>query len=309
MSKSFSFAVSRDTPESDNDNDATCAELKQDEGWRLAQNNNNHVNGATMNNTFSNSSFNSMNNNSNNRPNSLCSEPEIRWVDLISVPLMMAYVTRYIYGTDKLRTNAFEVRGLNASSTGVIHLDDLAILSSWLKYITDNIVGLTNLQVFIATNGIFPNKLALNNCRSSTQMKLYNRNFPVGERIEYMGWVNEGILNGQISWQTYKPRFLVLKGTEVLLFDNPPLNIAMLGKPAVAYKVYQTMFRVVKESETVDSRQHCFLLQSSGHDPRYLSVETRQELLRIENSWNAAIVTSVIKLGVNKFHFVCSLSV
>lgn len=31
---------------------------------------------------------------------------------------------------------------------------------------------------------------------------------------------------------------------------------------------------------------------------RYLSVETRQELLRIENSWNAAIVTSVIKLGV-----------
>lgn len=142
-----SHPVSRDTPESDNDNDATCAELKADEGWRSAQNNNNNVNGATMNNTYSNSSFNSMNNNSNHRPNSLCSEPEIRWVDLISVPLMMAYVTRYIYGTDKLRTNAFEVRGLNASSTGVIHLDDLAILSSWLKYITDNIVGLTNLQV------------------------------------------------------------------------------------------------------------------------------------------------------------------
>lgn len=138
-------SVSRDTPESDNDNDATCTELKQDDSWRLAQNNN----GSTMNNTFSNSSFNSMNNNSNHRPTSLCSESEIpiRWVDLISVPLMMAYVTRYIYGTDKLRTNAFEVRGLNASSTGVIHLDDLAILSSWLKYITDNIVGLTNLQV------------------------------------------------------------------------------------------------------------------------------------------------------------------
>lgn len=132
-------------------------------------------------------------------------------------------------------------------------------------------------------------------------MKLYNRNFPVGERIEYMGWVNEGIINNQISWQTYKPRFLVLKGTEVLLFDNPPLNISLLAKSAVSYHVYQTMFRVVKESETVDSRQHCFLLQSSGFDPRYLSVETRQELLRIENSWNAAIVTSVIKLGVSIF--------
>lgn len=71
----------------------------------------------------------------------------------------------------------------------------------------------------------------------------------------------------------------------------------------MAYKVYQTMFRIVKESETVDSRQHCFLLQSSGCEPRYLSVETRQELLRIENSWNAAIITSVIKLGVST-HFI-----
>ncbi|CRK92898.1 CLUMA_CG006233, isoform A [Clunio marinus] len=274
--------LSRDTPESDNDNDATCTELKQDEGWRSAQmnNNNDNLNGGLTNNTFNNNFFNNLNNNNNSdeRPESLCSEPEIRWVDIISVPLMMAYVTRYIYGTDKLRANAFEVRGLNASSTGVIHLDDLAILSSWLKYITDNVVGLTNLQ-----------------------MKLYNRNFAVDERIEYMGWVNESVLNSAISWQTYKPRFLVIKGTEVFLFDNPPINIVMLGKPAIAYKIYQTMFRVVKESETVDSRQHCFLLQSSGHDPLYLSVETRQELLRIENSWNAAIVASVIKLGRKTF--------
>lgn len=77
------------------------------------------------------------------------------------------------------------------------------------------------------------------------------------------------------------------------------LNVTGLSKALIAYKVYQTMFRVVKESETVDARQHCFLLQSSGHDPRYLSLETRQELLRIENSWNAAIITSVIKLGVS----------
>lgn len=63
----------------------------------------------------------------------------------------------------------------------------------------------------------------------------------MGERIEYMGWVNEGVLNSQIIWQTYVPRFLVLKGNEVLLFDNPPLNIAGLNKPNVAYKVYQTM--------------------------------------------------------------------
>ena len=60
---------------------------------------------------------------------------------------MMAYVTRYIFGTDKLRPNAFEVRGLNGTSTGIIQCGDAAILSQWLKYVSDNIVGLTSLQV------------------------------------------------------------------------------------------------------------------------------------------------------------------
>lgn len=55
-------------------------------------------------------------------------------------------------------------------------------------------------------------------------MKLYNRNFAVGERIEYMGWVNEGVINNNISWQSYKPRFLLLKGTEVMLFETPPVS-------------------------------------------------------------------------------------
>lgn len=63
------------------------------------------------------------------------------------VPLMMAYVTRYMYGTDKLRSNAFEVRGINGTTTGVIHCDDLAVLSQWLKYLSDNVIGLTSLQV------------------------------------------------------------------------------------------------------------------------------------------------------------------
>lgn len=85
------------------------------------------------------------------RPNSLVSETDqvTRWVDIVTLPLMMAYVTRYIFGTDKLRPNAFEVRGLNGGSTGIIHCDDSAILSQWLKYITDNIIGLTHLQVCI----------------------------------------------------------------------------------------------------------------------------------------------------------------
>lgn len=69
------------------------------------------------------------------------------------------------------------------------------------------------------------------------------------------------------------------------------------------FKVYQTMFRVVKESENVDERQHCFLVQTSGQDSRYFSVETRQELLRIENAWHVSVCTAVTKLGVSKIIF------
>ncbi|KAI4473216.1 hypothetical protein M0802_016251, partial [Mischocyttarus mexicanus] len=198
-----------------------------------------------------------------------------RWVDVITVPLMMAYVTRYIFGTDKLRRNAFEVRGLNGARTGVIHCDDSAILSQWLKYITDNITGLTHLQ-----------------------MKLYNRNFGPGERIEYMGWVNEAVSNSNQPWQSYRPRFLALKGPDLLLFETPPCNIGDWSRCALTFKVYQTMFRVMRESENVDERQHCFLAQSPGKPPRYLSVETRQELLRVEAAWHTAVCSAVTHLKV-----------
>ncbi|XP_065165944.1 gamma-1-syntrophin isoform X2 [Atheta coriaria] len=224
-------------------------------------------------------------NSTGSRPSSLYSEseseaapPTTKWTDLVTLPLMMAYVTRYIFGTDKLRPNAFEVRGLNGISTGIIHCDDSAILSQWLKYIGDNIIGLTHLQ-----------------------MKLYNRNFSVSDRIEYMGWVNEGVLNNNHPWQNYKPRFFALKGTDLMLFDTPPLNVADWAKCTLMFKVYQTMFRVVKESENVDERQHCFLVQTSGQDSRYFSVETRQELLRIENAWHCAVCTAVMKLGNKTF--------
>jgi hypothetical protein len=55
-------------------------------------------------------------------------------------------------------------------------------------------------------------------------MKLYNRNFGVGERIEYMGWVNEAVNNSNQPWQSYRPRFLALKGPDLLLFETPPVR-------------------------------------------------------------------------------------
>lgn len=50
------YSVARETP--DSDNDAMCAELKKDEGWKKSVN--------------------------NSRPVSISSEPEKKWVDIVS---------------------------------------------------------------------------------------------------------------------------------------------------------------------------------------------------------------------------------
>lgn len=60
------LTVSRETPESDKDNDTTCAELKQDECFKTATQQHNHTN-------------------TNSRPTSMCSDAsEVRWVDMVS---------------------------------------------------------------------------------------------------------------------------------------------------------------------------------------------------------------------------------
>ena len=60
------------------------------------------------------------------------------------------------------------------------------------------------------------------------------------------------------------------------------------------------MFRVLKESEHKDERQHCFIIQTCGQEVKYLSVETRQELLRIETAWHAAVCSTISKIRVRK---------
>ncbi|CAL4091691.1 unnamed protein product, partial [Meganyctiphanes norvegica] len=230
---------------------------------------------------------NSRNENINNDTSTIATDDDVQsngpkvekqWVDVVQVPLMMAYITRYIFGTDKLRPQAFEVRGINGISTGVVHCEDAAMLSQWIKHITNNIIGLTNLQ-----------------------MKLYNSSFPACEHVLYMGWVCEGVLNHNLPWQNWKPKFIALKGTDIYMFDTPPLNTVDWVEKASVWAVHQTMFRIIKESEYVDERQHCFLLQTAMQESRYLSVETRQELLRIENAWHRAVYNAVTRLGNKTF--------
>ena len=68
------------------------------------------------------------------------------------------------------------------------------------------------------------------------------------------------------------------------------------------------MFRVIKESENVDERQHCFLVQTAGQESRYFSMETRQDLLKVESAWHRAVCQTVSQMGVS-YTFSYSVSI
>lgn len=205
-----------------------------------------------------------------------------RWMPVVQIPLLMAYITRYVRGSDRLRHNAFEVCGASGQNSGIIHCDDLLAMSQWTKHITNNITGLTNLQ-----------------------MKLFNRDLPSVEHIVYMGWVCEGYLNADQTCQDWMERFLALKGSELYIFDQPPREQQDWLKCQNVHSVYQAMFRKVRESENIDERQHCFLIQTTSGSSHYISVETRQELIRIESSWLQCVHQAVLRLGSKVFRVSC----
>lgn len=82
------------------------------------------------------------------------------------------------------------------------------------------------------------------------QIKLYNLNFGINEKIEYMGWVNEGVLNNNHPWQSYCARFMIIRGRDVLLFDTPPVSVQIFDT-FIAIEVSQSVcnhIRVIPSS-------------------------------------------------------------
>lgn len=48
----------------------------------------------------------------------------------------------------------------------------------------------------------------------------------------------------------------------------------------------------------MDARQHCFFIQTGQGVDHYMSVDSRQELLRVEKAWYRANYLAVKYLGV-----------
>ncbi|KAL1239257.1 Gamma-2-syntrophin [Trichinella pseudospiralis] len=159
-------------------------------------------------------------------------QPPKGWKNFVVLPLQMAYITRYLWGTDKLRSNGFEVRSVDGSSSGVIHCEDPKVLSLWVGYIDSHISEL-----------------------NSKSIKLSNKYLHPDELIVYLGWLCErvNVTNAESGdfLKTWEPRFVMLKGNEFYLFETPPLSVEELKFSLACQKILETRFRDLKEHEKV----------------------------------------------------------
>ncbi|XP_063154874.1 gamma-2-syntrophin [Candoia aspera] len=222
------------------------------------------------------------------------SEPkyEKRWMDNLSVPLSMARISRYKPGTNKLRSNAFEVLALDGVSTGILQYCSAQESADWLRALSTNISDLT-LQ----------------------NMKMANKCCSASDQVIHMGWVNER-LQGEDSPQLYTFKFLALKGSSFYIFSTPPVSTLDWIRAEKTYNLCEVLFKIHKlwlnndcwlqanlylgihqDYELEDQRPYCFSVVVGHGKSHYFNVEMGRELAVWEKSFQRAIFLEVQRTG------------
>ncbi|KAM9018767.1 gamma-2-syntrophin isoform 6-T6 [Ara ararauna] len=248
-------------------------------------------------------------NSTNTAPSSpsspIANEPkyEKRWLDALSVPLSMARISRYKAGTDKLRSNAFEVLALDGVSTGILQFYTAQESADWLRAMSTNISDLT-LQ----------------------NMKMANKCCCPSDQVIHMGWVNEK-LEGIDSSQLYKFKFLALKGSSFYIFSTPPVSTLDWVRAEKIYNLCEVLFKIHKmknhilkhvfqlwladdcwlqanlylgihqDCDLEDQRPYCFSVMVGHGKSHYFNVELGSELAVWEKSFQRAIFLEVQRAG------------
>ncbi|NXJ13977.1 SNTG2 protein, partial [Odontophorus gujanensis] len=237
-------------------------------------------------------------NSANTAPSSpsspIANEPkyEKRWLDTLSVPLSMARISRYKTGTDKLRSNAFEVLALDGVSTGILQFYTAQESADWLRAISTNISDLT-LQ----------------------NMKMANKCSSPSDQVIHMGWVHER-LEGTDSSQLYKFKFLALKGSSFYIFSTPPVSTLDWVRAEKMYNLCEVLFKIHKlwladdcwlqanlyfgihqDFDFEDHRPYCFSVMVGHGKSHCFNVELGSELAVWEKSFQRAIFLEVQRTG------------
>ncbi|KAM4771978.1 gamma-2-syntrophin isoform 2-T2 [Rhinophrynus dorsalis] len=237
-------------------------------------------------------------NTSNTAPSSPSSltvkEPkyEKRWIDVLSVPLLMARLSRFQASTVKLRPNSFELLALDGVTSGILQFYTAHDSADWLRAIATNI-----------------NDLTLQN------MKMVNKCYSAYDQIIHMGWVSEKV-HGSDGSQIYKFKFLVLKGSSFYIFKTPPVSTLDWVRAEKMYNLCEVLFKVSKvwpadeiwiqenlylnlnQNEDLEcQRPYCFSVLVGHGKSHHFGTELGNDLPIWERSFQRAIFMEVQRTG------------
>ncbi|XP_075823219.1 gamma-1-syntrophin isoform X2 [Microtus pennsylvanicus] len=197
---------------------------------------------------------------------------EKRWCDLRLIPLLHARFSQYLPGTDLSRQNAFQVVAVDGVCSGIIQCLSSEDCMDWLQAIAANISSLTKHNI-----------------------KKINRNFPVNQQIVYMGWC-EAREQESLQDRVYTPVFLALRGSCLYRFPSPPVTTWDWTRAEKTFSICEIMCKVLKDSDLLDRRKHCFTMQSECGEDFYFSVELESDLAQWERAFQTATFLEVERI-------------
>ncbi|XP_012666041.1 gamma-2-syntrophin [Otolemur garnettii] len=216
---------------------------------------------------------------------------EKRWLDALSVPLSMARISRHKAGAEKLRLDAFEVLALDGARTGTLQFCTAQDGADWLQMVSGNI-----------------SHLMLQN------MKMANKCCSPCDQVVHMGWVNER-LQGADSSQTFRSKFLALKGSSAYVFGTPPVSTSDWVRAERIYNLCEVLFQVHKfwltddcwlqanlylglhNLDFEDQRPYCFSITAGHGKSHFFNVDLGSELVMWEKSFQKATFMEVQRTG------------
>ncbi|KAH7719893.1 gamma-1-syntrophin, partial [Aphelenchoides avenae] len=200
------------------------------------------------------------------------------WKTINRLPLPMAIVSRYLWGTDKLRNNAFEVRTVDGKSSGIIHCEDRKALEQWIKHIDTHISGLNKKSI-----------------------KMSNKYLHPSEHISYIGWVEERMPEGYFDdpKMRWEQRFIIFKGSDVCVFESPPLNSEELDKCVCLYKVYETALKTAIKKK--DRREHISILDTYQGNAHLFSLQSAGQLQQFEAAYYNCVYRAITSIQTRTF--------
>ncbi|XDA71726.1 hypothetical protein R6Z07M_002004 [Ovis aries] len=188
-------------------------------------------------------------------------------------------------------SSAIQVQALDGVSSGPLQFHAAQARADWLRVVSANI-----------------SELMLQN------MKMANKCCSPCDQVVHMGWVSER-LGGAGSSQTFRPRFLALKGSSLYVFVSPPVSTLDWVRAEKTYHLCEVLFKVHKlwlpdncgaqaslspglqDPDGGDHGPFCFSVLVGHGGSHVFGVELGSELAAWELSFQRATFRAVQRTG------------